>query len=241
MSPRANRPASPDLETPLAKISPPRTEHELLARAEVLAGLRLRDVADQHKVTVPRDLRRAKGWFGTLLETTLGASAGARSEPDFVFLGVELKTLPVGRDGRPKETTYVCTVPLLEHSGLKWESSCVRRKLERVLWIPFEGERGIPVEERRLGFPLLWSPSVDEERLLRADWEELMEMVSLGRVDTLTAHHGTCLQVRPKAANARARRLGVGATGASVPTLPRGFYLRTTFTESILRRYFVMP
>lgn len=221
--------------------APPRTELELLRRAEGLAGSRLRDLAEELQAAVPDGLLRAKGWIGNLVETMLGATAACRSEPDFPVLGVELKTLPVGSDGQPRESTYVCTVPLLRHNGLTWKASCVYRKLKRVLWFPVQGDPAIPLADRRLGFPLLWSPSVQEEQALRADWEELMETVALGQVDSITAHHGSSLQIRPKAANSRARRLGIGESGARIQTLPRGFYLRTAFTAAILRRHFVMP
>lgn len=57
----------------------------------------------------------------------------------------------------------------------------MRHKLQRVLWIPVEGERTIPLATRRVGAPLLWSPDEDEERQLRMDWEELMDLIGSGR------------------------------------------------------------
>ena len=38
-----------------------------------------------------------------------------------------------------------------------------------------------------------------------------------------------------------ARRRGTGEGGALISTLPRGFYLRTTFTARILRQAFALP
>jgi DNA mismatch repair protein MutH len=224
---------------PALRNAPPESEAELLARAQDLAGQSLQSLAEQVGKNPPSDLRRAKGWAGTLLEVLLGASAASRPEPDFLSLGVEMKTLPVSSKGRPRESTYICTVPLLRHSGLVWEHCCVRRKLRRVLWIPVEGDPQIPPAERRVGWPLLWTPAPEEEALLRSDWEELMELVVLGQGGMVTAHHGTVLQIRPKAANSRARCWGIGEQGERIRTLPRGFYLRTVFTEAILRRHFL--
>ena len=65
-----------------------------------------------------------------------------------------------------------------------------------------------------------------------------MDRVMLGRVEEISAREGECLQIRPKAANAAARRLPVGVSGAREPTLPRGFYLRASFTAAILERYY---
>ncbi len=223
------------------EVIPPRTEAELMARARELAGRTLAELAHRHGQTPPEDLRRAKGWFGQLIEESLGATAGSLAEPDFQRLGIELKTIPVGSDGRPKESTYVCTVPLTGGDGLVWEDSWVRRKLQRVLWIPVEADPEIPLTQRRAGSALLWELEPDLEATLRTDWEELMEMVCLGQLERISARHGTYLQIRPKAANSRALRWAVGETGARILTNPRGFYLRTVFTRQILRRHYALP
>ena len=78
-------------------VNPPSTEQELLARARDLAGKTLGELAWKHGRSVPKDLRRAKGWFGQLIEETLGATAASLAEPDFQQLGIELKTIPIGR------------------------------------------------------------------------------------------------------------------------------------------------
>lgn len=61
---------------------------------------------------------------------------GSKPEQDFAALGVELKTIPVDSLGRPLETTFVCVAPLTGNSGVTRETSHVRHKLKRVLWIP---------------------------------------------------------------------------------------------------------
>lgn len=219
-------------------MSAPHSEVELAARATDIAGLTLAELARSLGRTVPPDTRRGKGFAGQLLELALGASAGSLAEPDFQHIGVELKTLPVGEDGRPLESTYVCTVPLEHAHAPRWPDSTVRRKLARVMWLPVEGTPRLPLGQRRIGSAILWSPDAGEEARLRADWEELMDLVVLGQVARITAHQGACLQIRPKAADASARRWGVDERGVRVRTLPRGFYLRSAFTAAILaRRY----
>ncbi|WP_116475073.1 DNA mismatch repair endonuclease MutH [Zobellella maritima] len=212
----------------------------LLSQAEQLAGWSLAELAQQHGLAVPRDLRRDKGWVGQLLELALGASAGSKPEQDFPELGVELKTIPVDRHGRPLETTFVCVAPLTDTAGIRWEDSSVRNKLSRVLWIPVLGERNIPPGERRIGQPLLWVPTAEEEQLLRQDWEELMELISLGQVQEISARHGQVLQLRPKAANSRVLTAAIGKDGEPIQTLPRGFYLKIGFTAALLARHFML-
>jgi DNA mismatch repair protein MutH len=215
-------------------IRPPASEQELITRAGTLAGRTLRQVAGTLGMPIPRRLVHAKGWIGTLMERYLGAGAGSLPEPDFAKFGIELKTLPVGKDGRPKESTYICTVSLLPAAHAQWEHSLVKRKLSRVLWIPVEAEPAIPIAERRIGSALLWRPDHHQEKILRQDWEELTEKVMLGNLDQLSARLGKYLQIRPKARDARSLRTGTDAEGHLIKTLPRGFYLRVSFTQQIL-------
>jgi DNA mismatch repair protein MutH len=222
-------------------VEAPRDEAELLQRAAELAGLRLAELAPRFGLEVPLDLRRAKGFVGGLLERALGATAGSRALPDFPELGIELKTLPVDRAGAPVESTFVCTIPLTEMAEVEWLDSRVRRKLSKVLWIPVEGERAIAVGERRIGQALFYLLPPEDEAVLRADWEELAGFIGRGHVEDLTGHLGRYLQIRPKAAHSRARRLGFDADGAPFAALPKGFYLRPSFTRALLARHFALP
>ncbi len=216
----------------------PKSEAELMERAQNIAGITFAELAEEAGMLVPPDLKRDKGWVGQLLEWHLGANAGSKPQQDFEQLGIELKTIPISYTGKPLETTFVCVAPLIGVQGLTWETSHVRNKLSRVLWIPVEGEREIPLADRRVGSPLIWSPTKEEESQLKVDWEELMEMIVIGQVEQITARHGEVLQLRPKAANSRALTEAYGASGKPIKTLPRGFYLRTQFTAKILEQNF---
>ncbi len=225
----------------MQSIEAPSSEAQLLERAHALAGRSLGELAPRHGLDVPPDLRRAKGFVGQLLELALGASAGSRAEPDFPGLGVELKSLPVDRRGRPVESTFVCSIPLTEIGEVEWSHSRVWRKLARVLWVPVEGERTIPVATRRVGQALLWSPDANDAADLRFDWEELAGLIGRGDVEAITGHLGRYLQVRPKAAHGGVRRVGHDRDGRAFAALPRGFYLRTAFTARILDRHYALP
>lgn len=213
---------------------------ELLSRAQGLAGWSLRELAEHLGVAVPDNLRRDKGWIGQLLELALGASAGSKPEQDFPELGVELKTIPIDRQGKPLETTFISVAPLMGISGLRWEDSNVCNKLSCVLWIPVLGERSIAPGERMIGQPLLWRPSAQESALLRQDWEEIMELISFGQIQTINARLGQVLQLRPKAANSKALTEAIGPQGDVIMTLPRGFYLKIDFTRALLAQHFML-
>ena len=215
----------------------PQTLEQLLSQAQSIAGLTFGELADELHIPVPPDLKRDKGWVGMLLERALGATAGSKAEQDFSHLGVELKTLPINAEGYPLETTFVSLAPLVQNSGVKWENSHVRHKLSCVLWMPIEGSRHIPLGERHIGAPILWKPTTEQERQLKQDWEELMDLIVLGKLDQITARIGEVMQLRPKGANSRAVTKGIGKNGEIIDTLPLGFYLRKEFTAKILKAF----
>lgn len=215
----------------------PQTLEQLLSQAQSIAGLTFGELADELHIPVPIDLKRDKGWVGMLLERALGATAGSKAEQDFSHLGVELKTLPINAEGYPLETTFVSLAPLVQNSGVKWENSHVRHKLSCVLWMPIEGSRHIPLRERHIGAPIFWKPTAEQERQLKQDWEELMDLIVLGKLEQITARIGEVMQLRPKGANSRSVTKGIGKNGEIIDTLPLGFYLRKEFTANILNAF----
>ena len=215
-------------------IEPPATTEILMQRAQNLAGKTVGQVAANLGYEVPETLRTKKGWQGQFIEQCLGADSGNLSQPDFAHLGIELKTLPIDYQGKVLESTYVCVLNLNNHHLSKWEQSAVYRKLRCVLWVPIARNQKDSVIESTIATPFLWYPNTSQMTLLHQDWEAAMALVSLGEVDKLNAKNGEILQVRPKAANSRALTQAFDRDGKHIETLPRGFYLRSKFTQQIL-------
>ncbi|MGB5367160.1 MAG: DNA mismatch repair endonuclease MutH [Polyangiales bacterium] len=216
--------------------SEPQTANELLARARDVAGLTLGELGARVGVEVPDEAARAKGIAGQILEKALGATAGSRAEPDFVTLGIELKTIPLDATGKPKESTFVCSISLAAMADTDWERSTVLKKLSKVLFVPVEAASDTPLRDRRVGRAYLWAPNEQEETLLRTDWERLADTIANGDVERITGHLGEVLQVRPKAPHGRSRRRAPDEEGSVQWTMPRGFYLRPAFTGAVLAR-----
>jgi len=215
----------------------PQNEAELMERAYSLAGLTLGEIAQNLGIVVPENLSKEKGWIGLLLEQALGASAGSRPEPDFPHLGIELKSIPINHAGKPLETTFVCVAPLTGLTGASWQTSHIRNKMARVLWVPVISERSIAIAQRIVGTPFIWSPSKEENDLLANDWQELTDMIVLGEVENIHGKHGQVLQLRPKAANSKALTKAYNRHGEPFKTLPRGFYLKIAFTYSLIKKH----
>lgn len=210
------------------------SEEELLSRCQSIQGLSFGQLATSLNLSIPTQPLKRKGWVGQAIELALGATAGSKSEPDFQSLGIELKTLPLSSHGKPTESTFVTTIPLLTIHKQTWLTSSCYAKLKRVLWLPIEGDTQIEFRHRRIGAGLLWSPSQLEETILCQDWTELTTMIITGKLAELDARSGEYLQVRPKAANALSLCEAFDSEGLRVLTLPRGFYLRSSFTGTLI-------
>lgn len=212
------------------------TLDDLLAKARGLKGKTVGEIADAMLVDTRGEAVRTKGTPGAILERALGAT-GTGKVVDFPELGVELKTIPVDEKGSPAESTYVCTLSLADAETQEWDTSWVRAKLARVLFVPLvgAGQKGdVAWTARRVGVPVLWSPTREQEDVLRGDFDDVVGLIGIGRIEDLTAHRGRWLQVRPKARDGSVRTVAWGAGNEAIETVPRGFYLRTRFTGAIL-------
>lgn len=218
----------------LKSISIPDSEAELLDRAMNLSGMTFSQLAYQLGITIPNDINERKGWLGMAIERALGATSGSLPQPDFFNLEIELKTLPLNQSGKPSESTFITSISFSSLAKETWLNSVCYSKLKKVLWIPVEGVKDTRYSERRIGSPTLWSPGGEDLFILERDWNELTNMILQGNLNSISAHYGEYLQIRPKAANSRALCNTVDGEGHNIQTLPRGFYLRSSFTQSII-------
>lgn len=209
----------------------------LLAHARALIGAELGEIAEGLGLPVPSGTVRTKGWSGQILEHELGAVVGGQRGPDFAALGVELKTVPVGDGLVPRESTAVCQIDPIAIAADSWESSYVREKLRRVLFVALQvSEDDDSVGARRVAAVRLWSPDAHEERALRDDFDLFVRgYFRRGRVDEISGHLGQVMQVRPKGRNARDLRDGYDAQGRPTRVGKCGFYLRPAFVAAILQ------
>ena len=210
----------------------PSSIEELVERAKKLGGVRVDELASRVAFVVDGEAVRTKGKVGELLERALGAT-GAGAQMDFPDLEVEMKTVPL-EAGKPAESTFVCALQLMDAERASWETSWVRKKLSRVLWVPVH-------ERETIGEAVLWSPSEEQEAVLKNDFDEIVGRIAIGDIEDLSAHVGEYMQLRPKAATGSVRTSAPGRDGELVSTVPRGFYLRAKFVGAVLRDARALP
>lgn len=210
----------------------PDTVDELIACANQLAGKTLGNIAETQGIDCPHDLTQQKGWVGQLIERALGATNTNSADADFAHLGIELKTLPLNHLHQAKESTFICTAK--SPFSTKFEDSLFWKKCQRILWLPVEAESDLPLATRQIGRAILWQPNTEQTRILKQDWHELTEKLTLGHYADLSAKYGTYLQCRPKAAHSRVIRQHLNDEGDIASMIPRGFYLRTLLTNQVI-------
>lgn len=211
-----------------------KNEAELMEHCKNIEGWTLAQLSSYLQLHIPHNPLERKGWVGQAVERVLGCTAGSRAVPDFCDLGIELKTLPINHLGKPAESTFVTSISLTSIQTETWQTSQCCAKLKRVLWLPIEGDQRIPFLSRRIGRALLWAPTPQQATILEEDWIELSIMISTGRLEEITASLGEYLHIRPKGANSKSLCDGFDEHGNKIKTLPRGFYLRSRFTATLL-------
>ena len=73
------------------------------------------------------------------------------------------RTNAASKAGKPRESTFVCTISLADADRAEWSSSWVRRKLSCVLWIPIVLPTRTAAERAWIGAPVLWRPTLEQE------------------------------------------------------------------------------
>ena len=201
----------------------------LLARARSLAGQRVDEL--EARVDMPG---AHKGGVGQRIERALGLKP-VFDDVDDPDSGVEVKTLPVkiGRGGPSvQEVTWVTSATVERLITETWATSRVKKKLQRVLFVPVVV---VDTDVARVGAAFVWEPDVDEEAMLRADWEDLSDLVARGLGFAVTSQRGQALHLRPKARDARHVRTAQ-LVDDEVVLRPQGFYLRRGFTQGLLSK-----
>jgi len=201
----------------------PISMNELMIRSRALNGITVGELASMLHIPLPVNSRYAKGFVGQLAEIALGATAGAKPVQDFINLNVELKTIPILKNCRPAQNTHVC---ILEHRHIRnqtFENSNFYNKIKQVLWLPVEGDTSIPLCERHFGAAFLWKPDERQYDILRNEWEEIMEFVTVNGIDKISSDIGENVLLAP--------------CGGSKNNYQYGFYLRKKFTSEIINNF----
>lgn len=216
---------------------PPQDRHELCTRLNMINGYSIRELATLANLELPDSSSSGKGFSGQLIEIFLGAHASNLPLPDFIDLNIELKTLPVGTDLMPQESTFLCGVDMNREGFVPFEKSPLYHKLKTILFVLLLAPKGSPIGDRRVIGYFFFAPHGKTLNLMKSDYNELMGLINEGRAQEINATMGNIIQMRPKAASAKEVTIVRDQEGNNVYTRPRGYYLRRSFTKELIEHF----
>ncbi|WMY97698.1 MAG: MutH/Sau3AI family endonuclease [Arsenophonus sp.] len=210
----------------------------LLSKINQIIGLSLGDLAKRLKIPIPYNLKKKKGWIGQLFDNFFGVNLIHQSNIDFPHLGIELKTIPINRYGKPSQNTFVCSLSYINSNNFNWFQSYIRYKLSHVLWILIEEDKKIPLKERKIINSFLWKPSKKEENCIQKDWEILMDIIVFGRLEQLNSYYSKILEIKVKSFYKKNQTMSINQNGFIFKNSPIAFYLKKDFTKTIIIKNF---
>ena len=222
------------LKSPLV-LDPPKDMEQLLQRLNAIMGRSVNELAVLAGVYMPEQSRQSRGYSGQIIELFLGADASNQSLPDFVDLGIELKTIPVSSDFTARETTFISAATINPERYIPFERTSLYSKVRHMLFVILFAPKGLPPAERRILGYFFFQPDKDQLAIMEQDYNEFNELIFSGRAHEINGTMGNILQMRPKALDSLTYTPVRDTEGNTAWTTPRGYYFRQAFTTSLLQ------
>ena len=222
-----------ELNSPLF-FAPPKDLTTLLERLDLIVGRSLQELATLAKVHIPENNLNGKGFCGQLLEIFLGANAHNLSQPDFLNLQIELKTLPVNSDLSPQESTFICSADINPERYIPFEHSALYHKIKNILFVLLLAPKGLPIKDRRIIGYFFYQPDQNELDQIATDYNEFCELIFSSNARSINGSLGNIIQMRPKAAHSNVFTPIRDSQGQTTYAGPKGYYLRASYTKKLI-------
>ena len=211
------------------------TKEELLEKAKEAQGKKFKDLDKTGLLSNSKN----KGGLGQIIEEGLfGMPINNRAEPDFAWLGVELKVTPVklvdnGKRYSAKERLVLCVINYHEegHNDC-FKNSAAWAKAENMLIVVYLWEKGKDKGEYVILKAFLHEFSEEDLLVIEKDWKKIHDKIASGHAEDLTEADTDILAACTKGANGM---VFVEQFGSDVKAKPRAFCLKTAYMSMILR------
>ncbi|MDP3436203.1 MAG: Sau3AI family type II restriction endonuclease [Bacteroidales bacterium] len=186
----------------------PKDKKSVIDYAKLLKEKTLRQICDPH---ILEHNYLGKGNFGQILEKFyFGYEPNSKSEPDFIEIGVELKTSPLkqlkNNEYRSKERLVLNIINYLDVVNQQFENSDFWKKNSNILLIFYLHQAGYDILDYLIKLVDEWNfPSTDLE-IIKKDWELIKQKVADGKAHELSEGDTFYLGACTKGANANSIR-----------------------------------
>jgi DNA mismatch repair protein MutH len=195
---------------------------EALKKLKLLKGLNIRDITQKYEVTVWKNGKINKGWFGHTIERYLGLPINSSQSPNFGSW--ELKTISMKKlkNGEivPKETMAITMIDAFNVKNTPFEESHLFSKLKKmVICVRLFDSK---LEEKSILLDVVDFNLENHEVLsqIKSDYELIRQTIINDGFAKLTGKMGVFIQPRTKGA-------GHGSTS-------RAFYARISLIKKII-------
>ncbi len=155
--------------------------------------------------------KKSKGRLGQAIEEEyFGYKVNSRQEADFKEAGIELKVCPlkqvkVRKSSKSlreklgysaKERMVLSIIDYCKLAEEKWDSNTLMEKCKELLLMFYMNEKNQPVENHIFKLINLWSPSEEDLKIIKNDWNIIVNKVKAGKAHEIsegdTMYLGAC-------------------------------------------------
>lgn len=223
------------------------------AYAQKLIGRSFREIMDEDAYAIREDgatygesavaeAKRNKGNVGQIIEECFfHYSCNSDSRPDFPEAGVELKVTPykVNKNGSlsAKERLILTMIDYIDVVEESFETSHLWNKAKLILLIYYlyKQEEQFNIDYR-IGFAKLFTPPEQDLKIIKHDYEIIVEKIKAGKAHELSEGDTMYLGAATKSSTSEVRRK---QPYSDIPAKPRAFAFKTSYMTSVLNNYIV--
>lgn len=224
------------------------------AYSQRLIGKTFADVCDEddkEKLQVMRETsnyndshgdKKRKGGLGQIIEERFfHYQCNNDSRPDFDKAGVELKVTPykINRNGTfaAKERLIITMIDYFAVIGEKFEESHLWQKAQLILIIFYLYQQELENRlDYKIGFAKLFTPPVQDIKIIKHDFDLIVEKIKAGRAHELSEGDTMYLGAAPKAATSQDRRKQPFSEELAKP---RAFAFKNSYMTYVLNNYII--
>jgi len=126
---------------------------------------------------------RSKNQIATIIKKAIGFKSVKSNIKEFEQLGIMVKTINVKKSNNyPFEAISFQTMKLQDFIKEKWEESTFKEYINKILFVPVYAEnKKSSLNEKFLGKSFFWSPSTEEEKIIKQEWKRYKSEVIDGK------------------------------------------------------------
>lgn len=186
--------------------------------------------------------KNRKGGLGEIIEERFfHYQCNNDSRPDFYKAGVELKVTPYKKNKNgslvAKERLIITMIDYFTVVEEKFEQSHLWKKARLILLIYYLYQKELESRlDYKIGYAKLFSPTAADVKIIKRDFEVIVEKIKLGKAHELSEGDTLYLGAAPKAATSQGRRK---QPFNIEPAKPRAFAFKNSYMTYVLNNYIV--